>query len=102
MTRFLEHTFAADGESLEITIGPGSYPVSISGLTAAGAGSVALQRSTDSGVIFGTVKLPDFTDANFTADAEFNLKEDSKVIYRFVMSSYSSGAIVCRIGQKGL
>ena len=94
-----EKVFDADGNSEAFNI-YGSVPLSINGLTAAGAGTVTVQRSTDDGLNFGPVKLPDFTDAAFTADAEFTVNEAQPVKYRFVMSSYSSGDIACRAGIK--
>lgn len=96
----LEKSFDDDGVSLATDV-QGRHPVSISGLTAAGAGTVSLQRSTDGGTVWGTVKLPSFADADFTADAEFDIQEDAKVKYRFSMADYTSGTIACRIGYKG-
>jgi len=101
MPNYLEKTFTANGNSEEFAVGR-LEQVSISGLTAAGAGSVSLQRSTDAGDTFQTVMLPDFTAATFTADATFDILETAETLYRFVMADYASGSIVARIGQKGI
>ena len=95
----IEKTFTANGTSDAFVV-CGEFPVSIEGLTAAGAGSVLIERSSNNGVTYAPVKLPDFSDAAFTSDAEFNIVEKMNVKYRFVLSSYSSGSIVCRIGYK--
>ena len=99
MPSYTETTFTANGTSDAFEI-ERETPISLSGLTS-GSGQISLHRSTDSGKTYNVVKMPDFTDADFTADADFNIEEPFKALYRFVSASYVSGSFVCRAGVKG-
>jgi hypothetical protein len=93
-------TFTATGQSATF-VAPsalsGEFNVSLSGTWAA---TVALQRSFDAGSTWVTVSKPDLTDASFTANASFSVKEpEPGVRYRLNCSAYTSGTVTYRLGH---
>jgi len=77
----------------------GKKPVQINFTRESGVGTVVLERALD-GQNFQTMQRGDFTDASFTADADFELEsDDPDVLYRFRCSAFTSGAINCLAGS---
>ena len=92
----LEKTFTATGTSDWVPF-MGSASLSIQ----FGVGTVQLQRSYDDGTTVETLsKNADGDDAEYTSNMSGTLDETSGgVLYRFECTAYTSGNIVCRLGD---
>lgn len=93
-------TFTATGQSATF-VAPsalsGEFNVSLSGTW---AGTVALQRSFDAGSTWVTVSKPDLTEAAFTSNASFSVKEpEPGARYRLNCTTYTSGTVTYRLGH---
>lgn len=93
-------TFAATGQSTSFAAPgalDGEFNVSLSGTW---AGTVLLQRSFNAGSTWITVSKPDLTDASFTTNVSFSVKEpEPGVLYRLNCSAYTSGTVTYRLGH---
>ena len=87
-------TFSATGASDAFKLSETRNPITIEITT----GTVKIERSVDEGATWTAVQKPDFTDAEFTADAAFDMAGgNANEWFRFNCTAYTSG-VVCRAG----